>query len=126
MSKPLRGLLITQFCGAFNDNAWKLMVALLAIKQVGSELGGTGSEFESAAQTQTTMTFVMFTLPMMLISAIAGVFSDRFSKRSVIIAMKWVEVGLMSLGTLALFLQSHWRDTSAYRPDVYGRAKRTL
>ena len=79
------------------------MVALLAIKQVGAELGGTGAEFETAAQTQTTITFVMFTLPMMLISAIAGVFSDRFSKRSVIIAMKWVEVGLMSLGTLALF-----------------------
>jgi acyl-[acyl-carrier-protein]-phospholipid O-acyltransferase / long-chain-fatty-acid--[acyl-carrier-protein] ligase len=27
-SHPLRGLLIAQFCGAFNDNAWKLMVAL--------------------------------------------------------------------------------------------------
>ena len=101
---PLRGLLITQFCGAFNDNAWKLMVALLAIKQVAGELGGAGPEFEAAAQTQTTITFVVFTLPMMMISMIAGVFSDRFSKRSVIIAMKWVEVALMSLGTLALFL----------------------
>ncbi len=80
------------------------MVALLAIKQVSVEFGGTGPEFEAAAQTQTTMTFVIFTLPMMLISVVAGVFSDRFSKRSVIIAMKWVEVGLMSLGTFALFL----------------------
>ena len=80
------------------------MVALLAIKQVAAELGGAGSDFEAAAQTQTTLTFVVFTLPMMLISMIAGVFSDRFSKRSVIIAMKWVEVGLMSSGTLALFL----------------------
>ncbi|GJL53807.1 MAG: acyl-[ACP]--phospholipid O-acyltransferase [Nitrospirales bacterium] len=100
---PLRGLLITQFCGAFNDNAWKLMVALLAIKQVSSELGGTGPEFEAAAQTHTTITFVIFTLPMMIISVVAGVFSDRFSKRSVIIAMKWVEVGFMALGTVALF-----------------------
>ena len=80
------------------------MVALLAIKQVGAELGATGPDFEAAAQTQTTITFVVFTLPMMLISIVAGVFSDRFSKRSVIIAMKWVEVGLMSFGTLALFL----------------------
>ena len=79
------------------------MVALLAIKQVAAELGGAGPEFEATAQTQTTITFVVFTLPMMLISIVAGVFSDRFSKRSVIIAMKWVEVGLMSLGTLALF-----------------------
>ncbi|GJL63521.1 MAG: acyl-[ACP]--phospholipid O-acyltransferase [Nitrospirales bacterium] len=102
-SNPLRGLLITQFCGAFNDNAWKLMVALLAIKQVAAELGGAGAEFEAAAQTQTTITFVIFTLPMMIISVVAGVFSDRFSKRSVIIAMKWVEVGFMALGTAALF-----------------------
>lgn len=80
------------------------MVALLAIKQVGAELGATGPEFEAAAQTGTTITFVVFTLPMMMISIIAGVFSDRFSKRNVIIAMKWVEVGLMSLGTFALFL----------------------
>jgi hypothetical protein len=32
-SHPLRGLLIAQFFGAFNDNAWKLMVALLGIRQ---------------------------------------------------------------------------------------------
>jgi len=102
-TQSLRGLLITQFCGAFNDNAWKLMVALLAIKQVAAELGGAGLKFESAAQSQTTITFVIFTIPMMIISVVAGVFSDRFSKRSVIIAMKWVEVGFMALGTVALF-----------------------
>ncbi len=31
MNHPLRGLLVAQFFGAFNDNAWKLFVALLAI-----------------------------------------------------------------------------------------------
>ena len=99
---PLRGLLIAQFFGAFNDNAWKLMVALLAIKQLSSQMG-TGPEFEAASQTQTTLTFVVFTLPLMLVSIFAGVFSDRFSKRSVIVAMKVVEVGLMALGTWALY-----------------------
>ena len=101
---PLRGLLISQFCGAFNDNAWKLIVALLAIKQVAAEFGSAGPAFETASQTQTTIAFVIFTLPLMLISIVAGVFSDRFSKRSVIITMKGVEVGLMTLGTLALLL----------------------
>ena len=99
----LRGLLVSQFCGAFNDNAWKLIVALLAIKQVATEFGDSGPAFETASQTQTTIAFVIFTLPLMLISIVAGVFSDRFSKRSVIIAMKGVEVGLMGLGTLTLF-----------------------
>ena len=103
-SAPLRGLLISQFCGAFNDNAWKLMVALLAIKQASVEFGASGLAFETASQTQTTIAFVIFTLPLMLISIVAGVFSDRYSKRTVIIAMKGVEIGLMSLGTLALFM----------------------
>ena len=40
----------------------------------------------------------------MVVSIFAGVFSDRFSKRSVIVVMKAVEVVLMGLGTLALFV----------------------
>ena len=35
---PLRGLLIAQFFGAFNDNVWKLMVALLAIQQATEQM----------------------------------------------------------------------------------------
>ena len=49
MTHPLRGLLIAQFCGAFNDNAWKLMVALLGIRQLASTMA-PGLEFETASQ----------------------------------------------------------------------------
>ena len=80
------------------------MVALLAIKQLAASSGLSGAEFELAAQGQTTQAFVIFTLPLMLVSAIAGVFSDRFSKRTVIIVMKGVEILLMGAGTLALWL----------------------
>ena len=100
----LRGLLIAQFFGAFNDNAWKLIVALLTIKQLSATSGLSGAAFEQAAQGLTTRAFVIFTLPLMLVSAIAGVFSDRFSKRTVIIVMKSVEILLMGAGTLALFI----------------------
>ncbi len=100
---PLRGLLIAQFCGAFNDNAWKLMVALLGIGQVTARTA-PGPELEVASQIQTTIAFVVFTLPLALFSLVAGVLADRVSKRTVIIGMKTVELGLMSLGTLALFL----------------------
>jgi acyl-[acyl-carrier-protein]-phospholipid O-acyltransferase/long-chain-fatty-acid--[acyl-carrier-protein] ligase len=103
-SHPLRGLLIAQFFGAFNDNAWKLMVAFLAIKQVAVDIGRTNPAFEAASQAQTTLTFVIFTLPLALVSIFAGVFSDRFSKRAVIIATKAMEVVLMAMGTLALYL----------------------
>ena len=100
---PLRGLLIAQFCGAFNDNAWKLMVALLGIRQLAAMVA-PGSEFETASQTQTTLAFVVFTLPLALVSIVAGVLADRVSKRTVIIIMKSIEVLLMSAATVALWI----------------------
>ena len=100
---PLRGLLIAQFCGAFNDNAWKLIVALLSIQQVAA-LVKSGPTFEAASQHQTTLAFVVFTLPLMLVSLVAGVLADRVSKRTIIVAMKAVEIGLMAAGTAALFV----------------------
>jgi acyl-[acyl-carrier-protein]-phospholipid O-acyltransferase / long-chain-fatty-acid--[acyl-carrier-protein] ligase len=106
MTQPqqsLRGLLIAQFCGAFNDNAWKLMVALLAIRQATAGMP-PGPELETAAQTQTAITFVIFTLPLVLLSLVGGTLADRLSKRSVIIAIKVVEVLLMGAGTVALWL----------------------
>ena len=102
-SHPLRGLLIAQFCGAFNDNAWKLMVALLAIRQLAATIA-PGPEFETASQTQTTLAFVIFTLPLALVSIVSGVLADRVSKRTVIILMKSVEVLLMSAATVALWI----------------------
>ncbi|THJ17213.1 MAG: MFS transporter [Nitrospira sp. CG24B] len=102
-SHPLRSLLIAQFCGAFNDNAWKLMVALLAIRQATVGLA-PGPELETIAQTQTTMAFVVFTLPLMLLSLVGGTLADRVSKRTVIISIKVVEVFLMAAGTAALWL----------------------
>ena len=100
--KTLRGLLIAQFCGAFNDNAWKLMVALLTIRTIRADV--SPSDFEAAAQAHTTLVFVIFTLPLMLVSLVAGTLADRFSKRTIIIAMKAAEVLLMAVATTVLFL----------------------
>jgi acyl-[acyl-carrier-protein]-phospholipid O-acyltransferase/long-chain-fatty-acid--[acyl-carrier-protein] ligase len=103
MTHPLRGLLIAQFCGAFNDNAWKLMVALLGIRQLASTMA-PGPEFETASQTQTTLAFVIFTFPLAVVSMVAGLLADRVSKRTVIILMKAVEILLMGAATLALWM----------------------
>ncbi|HET9845960.1 MAG TPA: acyl-[ACP]--phospholipid O-acyltransferase [Nitrospira sp.] len=103
MTHPLRGLLIAQFCGAFNDNAWKLMVALLGIRQLASTMA-PGPEFETASQTQTTLAFVIFTFPLAVVSIVAGLLADRVSKRTVIILMKAVEILLMGAATLALWM----------------------
>ena len=79
------------------------MIALLAIRQIAAQIP-SGPDLEAAAQTQTTLTFVIFTLPLVLFSIVAGVLADRLSKRTVIISMKVVELALMSAGTLALWL----------------------
>jgi acyl-[acyl-carrier-protein]-phospholipid O-acyltransferase/long-chain-fatty-acid--[acyl-carrier-protein] ligase len=92
--RPLRGLLIAQFFGAFNDNAWKMVVALVA-------MGGPGGS-QADAQTQTTIAFVALTLPLMLFSLPAGALADRVSKRTVIVVMKAAEVILMALVAIAL------------------------
>lgn len=98
----LRGLLATQFLGIFNDNAWKIVVALLGIRSVVAEIGPSAPAFETAAQTQTTLAFAVFALPLMLASLPAGVLADRMSKRSVIILMKILEVAFMAAGAVAL------------------------
>ncbi len=100
---PLRGLLVAQFFGAFNDYAWKLIVTLLAIRAARARIGAAGPALEAASQTETALAFVVFTIPLLLVSLPAGVLADRLSKRTVIVAMKVVEVALMAAGTAALF-----------------------
>ena len=100
---PLRSLLVCQFFGAFNDNAWKLIVAFLAIRALNTHFVGSNEEFQAASQFQTTLAFCVLTLPLMLFSLPAGLLADRVSKRSVIVYMKLFELVLMLSAALALF-----------------------
>lgn len=79
------------------------MVALLAIRQATAQMA-PGPEVETVAQTQTAITFIIFTLPLVLLSLVGGTLADRLSKRTVIIAIKVIEVMLMAAGTAALWL----------------------
>ncbi|MCA8963849.1 MAG: MFS transporter [Planctomycetes bacterium] len=99
-SRPLTGLLIAQFLGAFNDNALKMIVALLGFAAVAG--GG-----EQAEQTATTVAFVTLTLPLMLFSLPSMWLADRVGKRGIVVATKGLEVVLMAAGTAALLLQPH-------------------
>lgn len=101
---PLRGLLVAQFLGSFNNNALKWFVALLAFEQVtaGQVLNRAARDAEQTKQLTTV--FVIFTLPFVLISLPAGVLADRLSKRLVLIAMKAVELLTLVGISVALFL----------------------
>lgn len=101
---PLVNLLRAQFFGAFNDNAWKMIVAFLAIKSATAGIDPASSQFESVSQIQTTMTFVVFSAPLMLFSLPAGLLADRFSKTRAIVWLKAVELVLMLLATLSLVI----------------------
>ena len=84
--RPLAGLLTAQFFGAFNDNAMKLMVALLLGDVATRALSDSASEM--ARQEQTTLAFVIFTLPLVLFSLPSALLADRFSKSRIAIVTK--------------------------------------
>ncbi len=92
----LRGLLIAQIFGQFNDQAWKQLVILLAMAAVVGE---------AEKQERTAIVTMMLLIPLTIVSLPAGVLADRVSKRSVIVAMKVLELVLMLAGAAALFIQ---------------------
>lgn len=86
-------MVVTQFQGAFNDNALKFLVIYLVV------------DMGLADQTRDRFVLVvgaLFALPFILFSMTGGFLADRFSKRSVTIGTKWMEVGVMSFALLAL------------------------
>jgi len=98
-SKPgLRGrsfwaLIVTQFLGAFNDNAFKMMVLLLVSAGMVASKGGA---IYTSGSTAT------FALAYILFSASAGYLADRFSKRHIIVLAKAAEIGVMGMAFFAL------------------------
>ena len=96
--RGLRGLLVAQIFGQFNDQAWKQIVILLAMGSVAGE---------ALKQERTAIVTMILLIPLTIISLPAGVLADRVSKRSVIIAMKALELILMLAGAAALFVQPH-------------------
>ncbi len=87
-----QAFLWTQFLGAFNDNLYKIVVAMLAVS-VATSAGG-GSSYLSLAG-------AVFILPFFLFSGYAGHVADVFSKRSVLVVTKVLEIVAMGLGFLA-------------------------
>ncbi|MFH1857007.1 MAG: acyl-[ACP]--phospholipid O-acyltransferase [Candidatus Omnitrophota bacterium] len=91
--KGFRALLITQFLGAFNDNAFKLVIALAAIDKYADKAGGT--KYLSLAG-------MALIVPFLLFSTYAGFLADRFSKQVIIIKAKIAELLIMLAGLAAL------------------------
>jgi acyl-[acyl-carrier-protein]-phospholipid O-acyltransferase/long-chain-fatty-acid--[acyl-carrier-protein] ligase len=88
-------LMATMFLGALNDNALRMVVALLVVAGMGLE--------DAAKVPLLAAVLVVFALPFILFSPVAGYLADRFSKRAVIFWTKVAEAAVMGLAAVALW-----------------------
>ncbi len=97
-------LIVTQFQGAFSDNALKNLVILLIL--------GAG-----LSQTQkdrlVPVVLGLFAAPFVLFSMAGGFLADRFSKRNVVIGTKLMEVAVMFLALAGLARENVWLECAA-------------
>jgi len=85
----------TQFLGAFNDNLYKQLMLLLAIPVGAAAV---------SQQDQQDVATVVFSLPFVAFSGIAGFVSDRFSKSQIIVFSKVAEIVAMAMGMCAFLM----------------------
>ena len=87
-------LMFTQFQGAFSDNALRWLVIFPVLASVSLSDAAKGG-FASRAS-------LLFAVPFLLFSTVGVWLADRFSKRSVMIAVKLGEIAIMLFAALAL------------------------
>jgi acyl-[acyl-carrier-protein]-phospholipid O-acyltransferase / long-chain-fatty-acid--[acyl-carrier-protein] ligase len=86
-------LIVTQFQGAFNDNALKFLVIYLIVQQ----------NFSVEIRDRLVLLVgALFALPYILFSLAGGFLADRYSKRSVTIGTKIFEIGVMLFALASL------------------------
>lgn len=82
------GMTVTQFLGALNDTIFKQLVLLLCLGvMVAGSVGPQDMQFLAQA---------IFSIPFVLFSGISGWWSDRMTKRSLIIGCKVLEIVVMA------------------------------
>ena len=90
-------LIVTQFQGAFNDNAYKNLVVFIIL--------GTGLA-KADRDRLVLVAGALFSIPFILFSMTGGFLADRFSKRSVTIATKLFEIVVMIVAGAGLIWQN--------------------
>ncbi|HXQ26764.1 MAG TPA: acyl-[ACP]--phospholipid O-acyltransferase [Candidatus Acidoferrales bacterium] len=90
-------LIVTQFQTGFNDNGLKFLVTYIVI---GMNLP------QARRDTLVPIVGALFALPFILFSMTGGYFADRYSKRSVTIGTKLLEIAVMAFFIAALALRN--------------------
>src|ERR1700729_3996517 len=81
-------LIVTQFQNAFNDNAIKFLVIYIIVAM---------NFPESQRDFLVLVVGALFALPFIFFSMTGGYFADRYSKRSVVIGTKLMEIVVMAV-----------------------------
>ena len=90
-------LIVTQFQTAFNDNAVKFLVIYIVVAM----------NFPNQFRDRLILVVgALFAIPFILFSMTGGYFADRYSKRSVTIGTKFLELGVIAFTILALYLRN--------------------
>ncbi len=90
-------LIVTQFQTGFNDNALKFLVIYIVVSM----------DFPNDRRDLLVLIVgALFALPFIFFSMTGGYFADRFSKRSVTIGTKFLEIGVMAFFIVSLALHN--------------------
>lgn len=87
-----------QFCGALNDNIYKLVLIFYLIQLKGAE----------HANAILSVAGAIFVIPFLLFSSAAGILADRFSKNRMILIIKTTEILIMALAVAAFSFRLSW------------------
>ncbi len=102
--KGFWSLIVTQFEGAFNDNALQGLVVF-----IGLDLALSASFKESLV----SLAAALLSLPFILFSMTGGYLADRCSKRSVSIAVKLLEICIMAFAAVGMWQRNLWMGLTA-------------
>ncbi len=101
----LQAFLWTQFLGAFNDSVCKIIVTFLTIRHFTAGLTAA-TDIVAAANSAAALAGAVFILPFLFFSGYAGHLADVISKRTVLIACKFLEIAIMAAMVPALTLSA--------------------
>lgn len=97
--RRLAPLALTQFLGIFNDHAFKTISVLVAV--------GVSNSYSKNSAFLAILTIV-YVLPFLTFSELAGYFADKFPKRNVMVFAKIAEFFIMACGIVALKNVPSW------------------
>ena len=97
--RGLVSLLVAQFMGAANDNILKTLLSIAVVRGMCEGKLGEGG--------QGLIALCLF-VPFIIFSGWAGPLSDKFSKRTIAVSMKCIEVPLALLGGLGFVTGNFW------------------